>query len=276
MAEFSEMLKKRVVLELPEMNKSKVKKDLVYKEVDGIRLTTDIYYPADFSGAESLPAVIFIHGDAPWELLQNIKESGQYASWGQLVAAKGLIGITFTHRSTNRFTDFTGPTEDILDLFEYVQRHANELNIDQGNLGIWVCSAGGPTGLTAALKARPEWAKCLVSYYAMMDLHELADHLPEEAIKQYSASSYLTGNSDRFPPMYVVKAGLDKPIFNNSIDRFVKEANRRELPIQVVEHTSGHHAFEILDDNERSKEIISDTLSFFCQHLMTTAGHTSR
>ncbi|WP_409175535.1 alpha/beta hydrolase [Brevibacillus fortis] len=266
----NEIHKKQVVLEIPDMNTAKVIQDLVYKEIDGEKLTADIYYPASYSKEDSLPSVIFIHGDAPWENLRTIKESGQYTSWGQLAAASGLIGITFTHRSTHGFTDLLGPTEDILDLFQYVQSCASELKIDSNRIGVWVCSAGGPTGLTALLKTKPEWAKCLVSYYSLMDLFDLKHELSEKQINEFSAINYLSDTPDRLPPMYVVKAELDSLIFNNSIDRFVHEAECLSVPVHLVNHSSGHHGFDLFDDNELSKEIIFETLTFFRTNLHVT------
>ena len=268
--ERNEIHKKRVVFELPDMSSAKVIQDLVYKEIGGEKLTADVYYPASYSGEAPLQAVLFIHGDASWERLRSIKESGQYTSWGQLAAASGLIGVTFTHRSTQDFTDFSGPTEDILDFFQFIQSYAGELKIDSTRIGVWICSAGGPTGLTALLQTKPEWVKCLVSYYSLMDLFDLKDQLSVEQVNQFSAINYLKDSPHKLPPMYIVKAEMDRPVFNNSIDRFVKEAESLNVPVKLVNHSSGHHGFDLFDDNEISKEIIIETLMFFRANLHIT------
>jgi len=266
----SDIFKQTVVYSIPHMEDAQVKHDIVYKTIDGTQLTMDVYYPADHDQCTMLPAILFIHGDAAWEHLQSIKESGQYRSWCQLAAACGFIGITFTHRSTHQFTDMHGPTEDILDLFAFVQHNAADLCVDSANIGVWLCSAGGPTALTALLRSIPEWLTCVVSYYALMDLHSLLDKISDlsaETVEQFSAITHLKTNPAKVPPMHVVKAGLDRPHFNDSIDRFIEEAKRQRIPVELVTHPNGQHGFDLFHDDETSRKIIRDTLSFFKHHL---------
>ncbi|MBV8762968.1 MAG: hypothetical protein JO257_37125 [Deltaproteobacteria bacterium] len=64
-------------------------------------------------------------------------------------------------------------------------------------------------------------------------------------------------------PMLVVKAGGDvTPNLNAKLDAFVAAARARELPVTVVEHTEGPHAFDIIDDTPRSREVIDAILAF--------------
>jgi len=42
----------------------------------------------------------FVSGDAPWEILKDLKDWGVYVSYGQLAAATGFVGVTFNHRLT--------------------------------------------------------------------------------------------------------------------------------------------------------------------------------
>ena len=58
----------------------------------GSHLVFDVYTPPE---PAVRPAVLFVHGDAPPERLQHLKEHPQYASWGRLVAASGLVAVTF-------------------------------------------------------------------------------------------------------------------------------------------------------------------------------------
>ena len=43
------------------------------------------------------------------------------------------------------------------------------LGIDPDRLAIWTCSAGGPTGLRAAIGDAPAFIRCIVAYYAIME-----------------------------------------------------------------------------------------------------------
>ena len=68
--------------------------------------------------------------------------------------------------------------------------------------------------------------------------------------------------------MLIVRAGLDAPALNASIDRLITAAIANNVDIDVINHATGHHGFDVLDDNQRSREIIQATLEFMKIHLM--------
>jgi hypothetical protein len=68
-------------------------------------------------------------------------------------------------------------------------------------------------------------------------------------------------------PMLVARAGKDQEWINMAIDRFVQKALVRNLPVELLNHTEGPHAFEIFDDSERSREIVRRTLDFIKDQL---------
>jgi acetyl esterase/lipase len=78
----------------------------------------------------------------------------------------------------------------------------------------------------------------------------------------------LLQNAEKVPPILVVKAGLDSTDLNESIDLFVKEAKARKVPVEYLEHPNGQHAFDILDDDDKSREIIQQTVRFFSRNLL--------
>jgi hypothetical protein len=264
------MEEQRVVLSKPRMARCKVRKDVIYKSIDGTDLKLDVYYPEDFNSTSQLPAVIFAHGEAPSEILHNAKDWGQYKCWGQLVAASGMIGITFTRRSSEGFTLLERASSDIVDLFTYVVTHATELGVNANNLGLWVCSAGGPACLSTILRDKVIPIRSIATLYPLMNLEhidELRDHIDAATIAKYSPLSALEGKSgNEFPPMMIVRAGLDIPVFNNSIDDFINKSLKKNMNVVVVNHPSGNHAFDVRDDNYVSQMIIDRVLEFFKEH----------
>jgi hypothetical protein len=54
---------------------------------------------------------------------------------------------------------------------------------------------------------------------------------------------------------------------NATIDRFVHAALERGVALDLLNHPQGRHSFDILDDDDRSKQIIQDTLAFLRDHL---------
>ena len=270
MLDFDEMNKKRIVYELPGMEQARVIKNLAYKTVNEVDLFLDVYYPADLQDSERRPAVIFVHGLGPDELVKHIKDSGQYVSWGQLIAASGLIAVTFNHRSPTANISLSDIASDVDDLVSYVREHAGELRIDKDRLAIWVGSAGVPLGARSAFKGSPPFVRCLVVYYGPLHLQELqaAWKLTDQEVQEFSETTYLK-EAENLPPLLIVKAGIDYPELNASIDSFIKEASAKNAPLDYMIHPTGRHAFDILDDVPRSHEIIKRTVEFMQTHLVS-------
>lgn len=272
MADLNDMLRRPVVCAMAGMEQVRITRDVVYKLVAGNALEMDVYVPVDVAAGVLRPAVIYVNGDAGPELTRQAKNMGQYASWGRLAAAYGLIGVTFNHRSVEKWTKPTVVASDVDDLIAYVRAHASQFNIDATRLCLWTCSAGPPFGLRTALRDRPSFIRCIVAYYGLMDLQHLRapdDHALSEAMaREFSPLTYLSHEPVRVPPLFVVKAGLDHAMLNASIDRFVAEALTHNVMMDLLTHPAGHHAFDIVDDTPRSHEIIRRTLDFMAMHLL--------
>jgi acetyl esterase/lipase len=277
MADLNEMLQKQVLYRLPQMEQVTLQKDVHYKTVGDVTLQIDIYTPPAASGASPLPAVIFIGGDAPEHITLRLKDSGQYISWGRLVAASGMIAITTNHRSIHRppndwYARLPEVAGDISDLLHWTQEHGTEYGIDTQRLGIWTCSGGPPFAFYAALRERPAYLRCLVSYYGMMDLRHLLTNkdTPETVamITEYSPITHLREHPEAIPPILISRAGPDNPKLNTGLDAFVQTAIAQNIPIDFINHPQGRHAFDVLDDTPRTQEIIRCTLEFLKSHLL--------
>jgi hypothetical protein len=57
------------------------------------------------------------------------------------------------------------------------------------------------------------------------------------------------------------------PPLNQTIDRFVQEAVRRNLPLTFINIPSGEHGLDNLEDSITSRGIIEQTLRFMKEHL---------
>jgi dienelactone hydrolase len=261
-----------VVFEVAGMGEVDVRTDLAYMTAGDVELLFDVYRPA--SGEEP-PVVVFVHGDGPPELLADAKGWGQYTSWGRLVAASGLAGVTFNHRSTLGATELHAAAGDVNDLIAEVRKRSDELGLDPDRICIWTCSAGGPIGMRAAL-ARHEFVRCAVCFYGMLDLRHLRDQIPDAVsdavLEDFSPICHLPADGALAPPMLVARAGRDRPVFNEAIDRFVAEAVAREAPIELVTHPRGQHGFDVLDNDDRAREIVARTLAFMRWHLLGPSG----
>jgi dienelactone hydrolase len=114
-----------------------------------------------------------------------------------------------------------------------------------------VCTRPDGSQLLPAILQRSEAIKTLVLYYT----------LPES-----KSSAALWQKIFGKIAVCAAKGGLDRPNINQSIDRFVARARAAQAKIEVFEHTTGQHGFDVLDDDSTSREIIAKTIAFVKAH----------
>ena len=263
-----ELVMKPVVYSLPGMDKVAVKSDLKYTAADNPHLLLDVYTPPGLAKGERRPAVIFIHGSAGAEA--RAKDWGIYVTWGRLVAAGGLVGVTFTHRLGFPKPLLSEAASDVEAAVNYLRTNADSLGVDKDRICLAAYSGGGPL-LSAAMRERPAYVRCLVSFYAFLDVRQSEMHRPHEsaeALERFSPLAQLSGGADNLAPVFVARAGLDQiPTLNDSIDRFVGEAVKRNAAVTVYNHPRGVHGFDNQTDDARSREIVRAALDFMRTHL---------
>jgi acetyl esterase/lipase len=251
-----------VLYELPGMDQVEVRSNLVYKTTAGQPLYANVYAPQEGQREPGalLPAVVFVG-----------REITQYDCWGRLAAASSLAAVTFDYSPIGHFEHLREPEQDMLDLLAYLRDQSAALGIDVNRLGIWACSSLLPIGWHMALRDTPASIRCLVGYYGALNLeHLLTEADPPEVralLREYSLVNYLGLHPQALPPMLIVRAGRDHARLNQAIDAFVAEALRQNAPLEVINYPQGRHAFDILDDTARTRQIIRRTLAFLRAHL---------
>jgi len=220
-------------------------------------LAFDVYAPPD---SAIHGAVLFVHGDAAPERLANMKDHPQFTCWGRIAAASGLVGVTFNRRSTEGGTRLAEAEAEVRTMLDGLREHGGRYGIDANRLGVWVCSAGPPTVVPLLLRERPAFVRCLAVYYGLLDT-------PDSPT--YSAVATLENTLDLngLAPMLIVRAGQDRPRFNETIDRFVAAALSRNVPVEVLNYPEGEHAFDGRNDTRHTREVIARTLDFLRWHL---------
>jgi acetyl esterase/lipase len=118
---------------------------------------------------------------------------------------------------------------------------------------------------------RPKLYRCLICYYGLMDLRlyrkNISNKIPEETLEKYSPVVWLN-KSPELLPLFIAKTGKDRtPEIPLSIDKFVGEAGKHGINTRLVTHDKGKHAFDALDGNERTREIIREKLAFLKENL---------
>lgn len=268
---FEEMTRLPIVYRIPGMDRTAVRRDVAYETGgtpthDQPPLLMDVYGPAAGEKAR-LPAVVLIHGGP----VPNArpKDWGVFTSYGRLLAASGFVAVTFNHgfSSPERLLDAAAHVESAI---AHVRANADGLGIDPDRIGLWAFSGGGPF-LSAAIRDRPPFVRALVAFYAILDLRArppgASAAVTDEMRRDLSPLVHLGAEGTAMAPIFIARAGLDHPLLNGPLDRFVQEALARNLTLDVMNHATGRHGFDILDDDARSREIIARTLDFLKARL---------
>lgn len=236
------LAKQPVFFALPGMDQVTVA-NVSYKE----GLTMDVYYPPGFDFSSQVPAVIFVNGIGDPGFISlwgsKLKDTGLFISWGQLVAASGLIGINY------EATDET--LADTRNLIDFTLSNSPRLGVNKNHICLWSSSSNVPVALEVFADKEGEYQQslsCAVIYYGFDEIHE----------KSFPPSNL---------PLLVVKAGQDAPATNAGIDKLVGRAKAAGLPVELIEYKEGEHAFDIKQNTEETRNIVSRTLEFMKENL---------
>ena len=262
---------KKTVYEIPGMAEVTIQRDVEYGHAGSGPLTMDLYYPAGTKAGVALPAVLFVSGfpDPGFETLAGckFKDMAGYVSWGQLVAASGLVGVTYSNHE---------PLADLDRVVAHLRDNSTALGIDGRRIGLWASSGNVPTALGLLMqKSDVPFNSAVLSYGLMLD--------PDGSLGVARAAAQLgfanpcAGKSvNDLPqelPLMIVRAGKDvTPGLNDTIDRFVVAALARNLPILLMNHSTAPHAFDLVDDTKSSREVMRRMLAFLQAHLGRPLG----
>lgn len=229
-----EIAARDLVLRVPGMEQ------IALLEDEGEDLPFDVY-PA---GKPNAPVVVLVHaGPLPVNLKTPPRKWRGYRSLGQALAASGITAVMFDHR----YQGFGNQGEAQARLDEVVQDvrdHSVDWDVDPNRMAIW--SFGGGSVLTSRYwTERPATMRALVLYYPML----------EAPAREGS------------PPLIVARAGQDLAMRNQSIDRWVRDARAGRASVELLEHPRGEHAFEVRQDDERSRAILRRTIAFLVEQL---------
>lgn len=261
----SDIFTRRVCLQLEGMDGVRVRRDVAYGPPDRC-LCMDVYYPSDEPHEGRWPAVIIVAGypgaTEPRATTLPYKEIGWTVSMCQLIAVSGMAAIAYANRD---------PAADLQALFEHIHECAESLRIDLARIGVVAVSGNVPTALTTIMQdARRAPACAVFGYGCLLDLGGATD--VADAARQFGFANPCVGRTvadlRRDVPLLVTRAGRDQfPAMNASIDSFIREGVRENLPITLVNHAEGPHAFDLFDDSRTTRDVLRQTLRFLRQHL---------
>jgi hypothetical protein len=169
--------------------------------------------------------------------------------------------VTYTNR-----TPGTAPSQ----LLGFLQANAARFGIDSSRIGLWSCSGNVPNALELLIDRQPAAACAVFAYGYMLDGPGSA--VVADAARRFGFVNPVAGRSvadvPGGVPLLVVRAGLDEmPGLNETIDRFVGQATARNLPVSLINHARGAHAFDINEPTEGTGRVVRQILAFLRLHL---------
>ncbi len=258
--------KKRVLYAMPGVDTVTIRRDVEYRVTDAGALTMDLYYPPDTKNGARTPAVVFVAGfpDPGTQRMLGckMKEMGAYISWGHLMAASGLVAVTYSNSEP----------ADVHAVLEYVRQNAASLGLDENRIGVCAFSGSGPTGLSVLMQGAQGSLKCaLLCYPYTLDLDGFTS--VADAAKQFGFANACAGKSvadlPREIPLFVARAGRDQmPGLNDALDRFLAQTLTCNLPVTVVNYAAAPHGFDLFLDSETTREVVRQMLGFVRFNLL--------
>ena len=238
-----------IVYRVPGMDAVRVQSHFIRKQPEDTELILDQYLPSGRAASAPAPGVLLVHGGPLHPDSRPLpKDWRAFASYGRLLAASGLTGLMFNHRYYGKKGEQQAG-EDIEAVFAYIHTQAGKMGLDADRLGVWVFSGAGK--LLPGILRRQESIKSLVLYYALLEFNR-EDALWPSVFKKI--------------PLGVARAGLDRAKINKNLDELAKRARAAQVSLELWQHAAGHHGFDILDDDEQSREIIAQTIAFLRRH----------
>jgi len=158
---------------------------------------------------------------------------GFYGSWAQTAASKGIVGIVPDLRQGNQAQDFQK-------LVTHLAERAADYGADPNAIAVYAGSGNVYTAFPLLQDPKQTVIKAAVMYYGAAVINEFRRDLP----------------------VLYVRAGLDRPPLNREITELASRAISQNAPVTLLNHPTGHHAFEALDDNDATRDIIDRTLDF--------------
>ena len=205
-----------------------IARDIRFARVDTIDLAMDVYRPAGRTGPA--PALILFSPFLPGSERRRAHE--WLVGWASVAASKGLAAVIPDIR--------WGLAQDFRLFIDHLTQHAGRYGIDPNALALFAGS--GPVS----------------------DAFPLVEDSGQTAIKA-GVMYYGVANVTKFRrdlPILYVRAGLDRPPLNAEIARLATLALSQNAPLTLLNHPTGHHAFELTDDDASTQQLIDLTIDF--------------
>jgi dienelactone hydrolase len=208
-----------------------VTNNVQYGTLDTAALRMDVYRPA--GATAPAPALILFN-----QAVGQQRSNDFYVSWARAAASKGLVAIVPDLHGGE------GSARDFQQLITHLGERAATYGIDREAIAVYAGSGNVFTAFPIVEDPKQTMVKAAVMYYGTAPVTQFRRDLP----------------------LLYVRAGLDRPGVNGNttsgITGLAALAIAQNAPITVINDPTGHHAFEMIDDDAVTRDVIDRTIDF--------------
>jgi len=198
-------------------------------------LQMDVYRPAS-GERKMLPALVFFN------IASGASRSNTfYSSWAQIAAAQGVVTILPDLRDESFEKDFDAA-------IAHLTTNAASLGVDRDRIAVYA----GSGNVWRALPLLQNPARTAI----------------KTAVMYYGAATVPAFRRDL--PVLLVRAGLDRPGVNTALTDLVTQATKENAPVTLLNYSGGHHAFEIVDDEDAMRDVVDSTIAYVKRTTLPT------
>ncbi len=240
-------------------------RDVVYREVDGTKLTADVFRPANDKIA---PVVLMIHGGAwssgsKWHLHDHARE----------LAQEGYVAVTINYRLAPLY-QIDKQVSDCRAAMEWLKTVNSDFNFDPKQVAVWGYSAGAHLACMLATQPQPDAPEiqAVVAGGAPCDFEYIPEQSPvlslvmggtrKEVPKVYESMTPLNFVNSKCPPTLLFH-GTEDALVPYSTGRRMYEALKLQGVVADFVTVEGKgHLTTFLDSRARRESI-----EFLNKHL---------
>jgi hypothetical protein len=218
----------QVLYPAPAQGAFTITRDVPFIAGDSASPRMDVYRPAGGAAGNSRmhPTLVFFTAGS-W------RAHAGYSSWARLMASEGIVAVLADLRQDG--------ADDFRALLSHLVARSAAYGIDTAAIATFGASSNSSSLLAFVQDPRERRIKATIQYYG-------------------GNGSVTTLRRDL--PLLFIRAGLDRPFVNASIDSVIMHGLTQNAPITVVNYAAGHHGFDLIDDNVVTRDLITQTIAF--------------
>ncbi|WP_066439442.1 alpha/beta hydrolase [Chryseobacterium sp. CCH4-E10] len=215
-----------------------IDKDVEYKNINGISLKADIYYPKDQS--KKYPGIAMVHGGG-W--ISGSKENEKYMA--MKLASKGYVIIAIGYRLAD-VAKYPAAVEDIETGIQWLRKNHKKYDLDKKKIAVYGESAGAQIATLVGVKSHNK-------IKAVINVDGIVSFIHPEAEESTYAAYWLNGDreanlknwTEASPLEYVDKNTPPTLFINSSQPRF--HAGRDDMMNKLKQYNILTEFHEIKD-----------------------------